>query len=412
MNRRAFLKNSLVSTAGWMWTLGSHRWVFANPSKNGNKRLIVIFLRGAVDGLNVVIPYAEMDYYDGRPTIAVAPPGSGTGALQLDGYFGLHPALGNLMPLWNEKKLAFVHACGSPDPTRSHFDAQDYMETGTPGVKTTSDGWMNRLLATLPGPHSPTQAMSFSPTLPRILSGPMPTTNEILGPRADKPIPLDRPVVAEAFDSLYDGDDDISRAYREAQVARKQILSDLEKDMQQADNGAPGPKGLVDTTVRLGRLLREDGGIQLAFIGLGGWDTHINQGGVQGQLANHLQQLGAGLMALVQTLGASFDDTVILVMSEFGRTVHENGNAGTDHGHGNVMWLLGGGVRGGRIYGEWPGLNNEALFQGRDLAVTTDFRNVIARVLERHFRLGDSQLRTVFPHLPGSPTHLSELLAA
>jgi uncharacterized protein (DUF1501 family) len=408
VNRRDFLRAwaaapALASFAGPAW---------AATADGGPKRLIVVFLRGAVDGLNIVVPYGEATYYEVRPTIAIARPGGPDGALPLDGHFGLHPALGALMPLWNAKQLAFVDAAGSPDPTRSHFDAQQFIENGTPGRNTTPDGWMNRLLAALPGPHGPTDAISLGPTLPFILRGRQAVANLPLGPEATKPTPLDRPEIAQAFDRLYAGNDALSRAYREGKQARAELIGDLARETQQADNGAPPPNTFPGQAARLGRLIAQDPRIRLAFASLGGWDTHVNEGNHTGQLANHLRPLGEGLASLASGLGPDWNDTVVIVLSEFGRTVRENGNGGTDHGHGNVIWVLGGGVRGGRVFGEWPGLETARLYQGRDLAVTTDYRVVITAILERHLRLGDQQLAHIFPGLPPSRPDMGALLAA
>ncbi len=407
MNRRDFLGLSASAT---LVPLG--RAVWAATAGGGPKRLIVIFLRGAVDGLNVVVPYGERAYYDARPTIAIGRPGTDQGALPLDGRFGLHPALVGLLPLWNDKKLAFVHAAGSPDPTRSHFDAQLFIENGTPGQSYTPDGWMNRLLAALPEPHGPTDAVSVGSTLPRILEGRLPVANLPLGPDAAKPLPIDRPEISRFFDQLYSGNDPLSEAYRQGRAARAELIGDLASEMRQADNGAPPASGFPAEASRLAHLIGQDEHIRLAFASLGGWDTHVNQGKAQGQLANHLRPLGDGLAALVKGLGTGWNDTVVVVLSEFGRTVHENGNAGTDHGHGNVISVLGGDVRGGRVYGDWPGLATAQLYQRRDLAVTTDYRNVLAVILERHFRLADRELAQIFPDLPPTPSSLGEMLTA
>ena len=407
MNRRDFLR---LSAGPALLSFGPAAW--AATAEGGPKRLVVIFLRGAVDGLNVVVPYAERTYYEVRPTIAVGGPGTDLGALPLDDRFGLHPALAALLPLWNDRKLAFVHAAGSPNATRSHFDAQLFIENGTPGDSTTPDGWMNRLLAALPEPHGPTDAVSVGPILPQILRGPLPVANLPLGPQAAKPTPLDRPEVSRAFDRLYAGNDPLSVAYREAREARAQLLGDLASEMQRADNGAPPPNGFPLEAARLARLIRRDRSIRLAFANLGGWDTHVNQGKGKGQLANRLQPLGDGLAAFAKGLGQDWDDTIVVVVSEFGRTVHENGNAGTDHGHGNVVWVLGGNVRGGRVYGDWPGLAKAQLYQGRDLAVTTDYRAVFATILERHLGLADDQLVQIFPGLPPARSNLADMLAS
>jgi uncharacterized protein (DUF1501 family) len=407
MNRREFLKRSVGAT---VLPLGPGAWAAATAG-GGPKRLIVILLRGAVDGLNVVVPYAEPTYHEVRPTIAIASPGMDQGALSLDDRFGLHPSLAGLLPLWNDRKLAFVHAAGSPDATRSHFDAQVFIENGTPGDTTTRDGWMNRLLMALPGPHGPTQAISVGPTLPQILRGSLPVANLPLGPEAARSMPLDRPEISRAFDRLYAGNDPLSQAYRQARAARGELLGDLASEMREADNGAPPSSGFPREASRLAHLIRRDRNIRLACASLGGWDTHVNQGRSKGQLANRLQPLGDGLAALAKGLGGDLDDTVIVVISEFGRTVRENGNGGTDHGHGNVVWVLGGRVRGGRVYGDWPGLAKAQLYQGRDLAVTTDYRAVFAAILERHLGLADHQLAAIFPNLPPARSNLGEMLA-
>jgi len=399
LSRRAFLHRTVLLSAASVVLLSPHAWaVRALGAGDGRGRLVVVFLRGAVDGLNVVVPHAESAYYDSRPTIAIGRMGSEGGVLNLDGFFGLHPALASIMPLWTGGTLAFVHACGSPDPTRSHFDAQDYMESGTPGIKSTHDGWLNRVLAQIPGALTPTEALSLGPTLPRIMSGKMPVANLPLGRAAERPLPMDRPVVEEAFDRLYVGTSALSRAYRDGRESRKKLQADLQLDMKEADAGAPSPKGFADDADRLAHLIRRDPSIRVAFLALGGWDTHVSQGGAQGQLAGHLKPLADGLSSFVKTLGPDYQDTVVLVISEFGRTVKENGNAGTDHGHGNVMWIMGGSVRGGKIYGKWPGLATEALYQGRDLAITTDFRAPIATVLRSHLGLSVEQIAAVFPN--------------
>lgn len=394
MNRRRFLKTAGVVPLTLL-PLGRSGWAARLPEGDNRNRLVTIFLRGAVDGLNVVIPFRESAYYDYRPNIAVPERGEGA-LLDLDGRFGLHPALASLVPLWKEQKLAFVHACGSPDPTRSHFDAQDYMESGTPGRKSTGDGWMNRLLAVLRARDTSAQAASFGPTLPRIFDGKLSVANIAVGKQMGKPMAIDRPRISSAFDRMYQGNDPLSTAYREGQAARRHVLTLIEQDMEQSSRDAPSALGFAGIAEQTGRLLARDPNMRLAFLAVGGWDTHVNQGSSNGQLANHLRALGEGLAVLTRTLGSDLRQTSIVVMSEFGRTVRENGNGGTDHGHGNVMWLLGE-VRGGKVYGDWPGLATESLHESRDLAVTTDFRNVLGTLLSGHMGLRKEELAPVFP---------------
>lgn len=388
----------------------------AFAADGGTQRLVVVMLRGAVDGLSVVIPYREAAYYAARPTIAIAKPGSPGGGLALDDEFALHPALPALLPLWRDKQLAFVHAAGSPDPTRSHFDAQLFIENGTPGNRTTPYGWMNRLLAALPGTHSSAEALAVGPTVPQILRGPLPIADVALGPAAARRLPIDLPVIAQSFDRLYAGQGAQSRAYRDGRKARDELLADLADEPPGSDDpvppGTPGAYAFPAQATRLARLLVSDRRIRLAFLSLVGWDTHVDQGDATGQLASRLRPLGDGLATLAKGLGQEWANTVVVVVSEFGRTVRENGGAGTDHGHGNAIWVLGGRVRGGRIYGTWPGLAAAALYQGRDLAVTTDYRAVLASILARHLHLPDRALDAVFPELPPVPPELARLIAA
>jgi uncharacterized protein (DUF1501 family) len=407
LNRRSLIHASLAAA---LLPLGRRAW--ATTAEGGPRRLIVIMLRGAVDGLSAVVPYADAAYYRARRSIAIAAPGKPDGALPLDARFGLHPALAGLMPLWRAGDLAFIHAAGSPDPTRSHFAAQRYIENGTPGNDSTPDGWMNRLLLALRAPHPATEAISVGPILPYILSGTAPVTNFPLGPDAARPSAIDAPTIGSAFDRLYARADALGRAYQEGRQARSQLVADLAKEDQTADAGAPPPRSFPAEATRLAYLINRDPSIRLAFFALGGWDTHVNQGGSNGQLANHLRPLGDGIAALAEGLGGAWRDTAVVVLSEFGRTVAENGDGGTDHGHGSVVWVAGGAVAGGRIYGDWPGLAPDQLYERRDLAITTDFRAVLAVLLTHHLRLSADQLETVFPGLPEDRGKLAALAAA
>jgi uncharacterized protein (DUF1501 family) len=401
------------SRRGWLTAAGAAalaaspiRIAWADASAPGSTRLVVVMLRGALDGLSLLAPHGEPNYYRERATIALPRPGETDGLLGLTPLFGLHPAAAPLMPYWQRGQLAFVHASGSHDPTRSHFDAQDFMESATPGRKTTPDGWLNRLAGVLarsnstPNPTPELQrllALNLGPTLPRIFAGPAPVASLASGAGAVTRGALDRPRLAEAFGRLYAGDDAMSLAVREAAATRREIMDSLASDDPKADQGALSLAGFTQDTTRLGQLMARERRVRLAFVPIGGWDTHANQGAARGQLANRLRLLAQGLDALATSLGDRLAETHILVMSEFGRTVRQNGTNGTDHGHGNVALLLGGATRGGQVLGRWPGLEASALHEGRDLAVTTDFRDIVADVLERGFKLGDAELATVLP---------------
>lgn len=407
MKRRHFLQTSAALGA---WSFVS---IQAAPEL-AKRKLVVIMLRGAVDGLSVVAPFGDRNYAAGRPTLAIAPPGAEDGLVKLDGLFGLHPSLLLLKAYWDQGSLGFVHASGSPDPTRSHFDAQDYLESGTPGRKSTPDGWMNRLLGVMPtdefGKSAPTRAVNMGSTPPRIFAGAASVASLGLGPKAMDNKAIDDPAMQSALAKLYAGDDALGRSYRDATEGRGEMRKSMQSGMgggmgggkvdPTANAGAPSARSFAADAGRLGTLIRNDPHTQLAFTSVGGWDTHVNQGAAKGQLANRLASLGEGIDALAKGLGDSLADTVIVVLSEFGRTVRQNGTNGTDHGRGNVIWLLGGPVAGGQMLGEWPGLETAALADGRDLAVVTDFRQVLRPILQRHLGVNDEGLAKVFPALP------------
>jgi uncharacterized protein (DUF1501 family) len=407
MNRRIFLQAfSLPGSTSLALSRGA--WAMISPpSLTSTRRLVVVFMRGAVDGLSLVVPYNEPNYYRLRSTIAIAKPGEVDGALDIDGRFGLHPALAPLMPFWRQGSLAFVHASGSPDPTRSHFDGQDNIESGTPGNKATHDGWLNRLEGALPASEelrmAPTRAISVGALLPRIFMGRNRVTTIASGATAVRPTVLDEASVNRAFAAVYRDDATMGPLFKDYLTARSDVVAAIEHvdpEMTAANNGAPSSYAFVADAARLGTLMRRDSRVQLGFLAVSGWDTHANQGGVKGQLADLLGPFAQGLASLARSLGPVYSDTAIVVISEFGRTVAQNGNAGTDHGHGNVMWLMGGPVAGGKVHGDWPGLDDNALHEGRDLNVTTDYRTVLAQICERHLRLPDTELSTVFPTMP------------
>ena len=398
MDRREFLKTSAMVSLSCLFP-GLSGWAYSPAGANGlgSKKLIVIFLRGAADGLNVVIPYADQNYYNARPIIAIAPPGKSEGCLDLDGTFGLHPVLKPLLEHWKNGSLAFVHSSGSPDSTRSHFDAQDYMESGRPGVKTASSGWLNRALQLLPDNSSPIRAINVGSTMPRILQGPV-TVASYAPKRSGRRSVIDQPFISSAFARMYEGrGDELEEAFEEGLERHNTLKEKLAQEMQAANKGAPVARNFKGFGRQLGSLFGKDRNTQIAFLALGGWDTHVNQGASKGQLTNQLNSLGSGLADLVTGLGPQYKDTVIMVMSEFGRTVKENGNGGTDHGHGNVMWLMGGGVNGGKVHGDFSGLAKGNLYEGRDLPVRVDFRDVVSSVAENHLELSKNQIAELFP---------------
>jgi len=386
------------------------------------KTLICIFQRGAVDGLNMVVPFGEKAYYSRRRSIAVPAPGGGrNGAVDLNGFFGFHPSLGPLHDLYARKELAVVHAVGSPHPTRSHFDAQDFMETATPGNKSTRDGWLNRVLAHTPcecagrtledarahaADHAAGQVAlaSTSPSLRGVAMGsalpialrgghPALAIDDLarFGVAGGRDASLE-----SAFERQYrSGGDLVSSAADEAFEAIR-ILKAANPLQYSPAAGVQYPAGPFGRSLRqIAQLIKSDIGVEIAFADIGGWDTHQAQGGAEGQLARRLDELARGVRALYDDLGDRMNDVVILTMSEFGRTVAENGSGGTDHGHANCMLVMGGAVAGGRVLGEWPGLEREQLYEGRDLALTTDFRDIFAEIATGH--LGAGELERVFP---------------
>ena len=407
LSRRVFMKNGGLA----LLSLGFAPAFIARTAEAAGaarrKVLVAIFQRGAVDGLNMVVPFGEREYYAARPSIAVPRPDGARpddAAIDLDGFFGLHPRLAPLKPLWDARQLAIVHASGSPDSTRSHFDAQDYMETATPGVKSTQDGWLNRYLhAREHADATPFRAVALAGQLPRSLQGTAPALamNQIgpFGIRAGQATEM----VQASFESEYAAAADrvLNRTGGQAFDAVK-MLKSADPAKYQPENGADYPRSAYGDALRqIAQLIKADVGLEVAFAEAGGWDTHVNQGSAVGQLAGRLDDFGRGIAALARDLGDRMGDTVILTMSEFGRAVAENGNRGTDHGHGNAMFVIGGGnVRGGKVYGRWPGLAREQRYDGRDLAVTTDFRSVFDEVVRGHLDVADT--RTIFPGFTGA----------
>jgi uncharacterized protein (DUF1501 family) len=399
ISRRYFLKRGGIAMIG-MASLPSflQRAVAATAAPNNKKKMVVLFQRGAMDGLNVVIPFGEPNYYQLRPTIAVPEPRSGSSdsAIDLDGFFGLHPSLGPLQPLFQNGQLAIVQAVGSPDPTRSHFDAQDFMESGTPGVRVTDDGWLNRALHATPEEQpSPFRAVAFGPYLPRTLRGRVPAVAipdlqqfKMYGPQQTAEVGFEAMYAQTADPPLHGVGQEMFEAIDQ--------LKKINLDAYEPENGAQYPSSRFgQSLMEIAELFKANVGLEVAFLDSGGWDHHVNEGGVQGQLSNLLRDLGQGVAAFHQDMGDRMGDVVFVSMSEFGRTAHENGSRGTDHGHANCMFLMGGDIRGGKVYTRWPGMNEGQLHDGRDLAVTTDYRSVLGEVISKH--LGDRALDKVFP---------------
>jgi uncharacterized protein (DUF1501 family) len=413
ISRRYFLKNGGIAMVGMAALPSFLQRAVASTTGPAKKKMVVLFQRGAMDGLNVVVPFGEPNYYRMRPTIAIPEPkrSGADAALDLDGFFGLHPSLQPILPLFRSGQLAIVHAVGSPDPTRSHFDAQDYMESGTPGQKATDNGWLNRALQNMPEEKpSPFRAVAFGPYLPRTLQGSAPAVAiadlkqfKMYGPQQ---------TVEGGFEAMYA--QTVDHAMRGVGNETFEAIDQLKKinpDSYQPENGAQYPKSrFAQSLQEIAELFKADLGLEVAFLDSGGWDNHVNEGGVQGQLSNLLKDLGQGIAAFHQDMGDRMGDVVFVSMSEFGRTAHENGNRGTDHGHANCMLVMGGNLQGGRVYTKWPGLNEDQLNQGRDLAVTTDYRSVLGEIISKH--LGDTTLASVFPGFSNDPRqHLGILRA-
>ena len=415
ISRRIFLRNSGLAMVGvgtapvWL-----QRAALGQTDASGRKNVLVtIFQRGAADGLNIVAPFGENRYYELRPTIAVPRPSRdpGESAIDLDGFFGLNPALAPLKPLWDRRELAIVHAAGSPDPTRSHFDAQDYMESGTPGFKGTNDGWLNRALPKERhgGAQSPLRAVSTGAMLPRSLRG----KHSAVAIEKINDFSIRDAGVEQTIENMYaETHDQILNGAGREMFEASAILQSLAKTPYRPADGAEYPRGRFGESMRqIAQLIKADVGVEVAFADIGGWDHHVNEVGPRasvGQLPNILSEFARSLAAFYTDLGDRMENVVAVTMSEFGRTAKENGGRGTDHGHANVMFAMGGRVAGGKVYGKWPGLGHEQLYEGRDLAVTTDFRDVLAEGVMRH--LGNRNIQAVFPGYAASEERFRGLL--
>jgi uncharacterized protein (DUF1501 family) len=397
LTRRGFMRGgamALVGTSVIPAFLTRAVFAEATTAAANKKKLVVIFQRGACDGLNVVVPYAEKNYYAMRPTIGIAQ----KNLMNLDGFFGLHPAMAAMKPLYDQGHLAMVHAAGSPDPSRSHFDAQDFMESGTPGVKATRDGWLNRALQVeaLRGKPSVFRAVALGAEVPRTLEGRVPAI--AVANLADFSVGgRQAGAVADAFQTMYDESSDaLLQGTGVDTFEAVRMLKATDPAGYKPAAGVVYPQTAFGNSLKqVAQLLKANLGVEAAFADVGGWDTHQNQGGAEGQLAGRLRDFSETIAAFWRDLGDEAENVTVVTMSEFGRTARQNGTGGTDHGHANVMFVLGGRVRGGRVYGKWPGIADEQLNEGRDLAVTTDFRRVLGEAAYK--TLGARKLDVVFP---------------
>jgi uncharacterized protein (DUF1501 family) len=404
-SRRAFMKSgamAVIGTSAVPSFLTRSVLAQATTAQAQGKKLVVIFQRGAADGLNIVVPYREKSYYELRPSINIPQ----NQVLDLDGFFGLHPAMQPLKPLWDQGHLAMVHACGSPDPSRSHFDAQDFMESGTPGFKATPDGWLNRALAAEDAARpknaaykeSAFRAVALGPQLPRTLQGKVPAV--AVGNVRDFAVGGQNPAaqpMAASFASMYDQSaDTVLHGTGTETFEAMKMLKGADPAKYVPATGANYPSGAFGNNLKqIAQLLKANLGVEAAFADIGGWDTHQNQGGVGGQMANRLKEFSEAIAAFWTDMGDQAEDITLVSMSEFGRTVHQNGTGGTDHGHANVMFVLGGPVQGRKVYGKWPGMDKSQLYEERDLAITTDYRQVLGEAVFK--TLGSHNLETVFP---------------
>ncbi len=427
MNRRFFLKNSGVALASLGAVTMSPSFLtrtLAQANQNGRRKiLIAIFQRGAMDGLSAVVPYGEPEYYNLRSSIAIPRPGGGAQggqpnqapAIDLDGFFALHPALSSFKPVYDSGQLAIIHAVGSPDNTRSHFDAQDYMESGTPGVKSTSDGWLNRYLQANPDRKaSPFRAVAMGANMPRAMQGKASAIamNNISSFTIRAGGGEMGQAIQGGFEAMYEQTvNDALRGTGKETFEAVKLLKRVNPTQYQPAAGVVYPRGQFgDRLKQIAQLIKSDIGLEVAFTDIGGWDTHANQGSSRGQLAIRLTELAQGISALYADLKDRADDVAIVTMTEFGRTARENGNRGTDHGHASVMFALGGSVKGGKVYGKWPGIKSGQLYEGRDLAITTDFRDVFAELANNH--LGATNLNTIFPGYQVNPANFKGLIRA
>jgi uncharacterized protein (DUF1501 family) len=399
VTRRGFMRNGALALVGTsVIPAFLTRSIYAEMDKaaTNNKKLVVVFQRGACDGLNTLIPHGEKNYYSMRPSIAVKQ----NELIDLNGFFGLHPALASFKPLWDQGHLAAIHAAGSSDTTRSHFDAQDYMESGTPGEKATPDGWLNRAVANAPVEEkaSPFRAVALGTQVPRTLEGKVPAV--AISNVADFSVAgkgKETSPISNAFQAMYDESTDaMLHGTGEETFEAVKMLKAADPAKYKPAAGVNYPNSAFGNSMKqIAQLMKANLGVEAAFADIGGWDTHQNQGSSTGQLAGRLKEFSDSIAAFWKDMADDSENITLVTMSEFGRTVRQNGTGGTDHGHANVMFVLGGGVKGGKVYGKWPGLDNDQLYQNRDLAITTDFRRVLGEAAYKS--IGSRHMEAVFP---------------
>ena len=384
MQRRQLLQSltgtGLSLSAGQLWAAGP-----------GQPCFLVVFLRGGYDAANLLVPVSSSFYYEVRPTIAIARPGRDAGsALPLNADWGLHPALrDSVYPLFQQGQAAFVPFAGTHDLTRSHFETQDSNELGQApeGSRNYRSGFLNRLAATLKGAG----AMAFTDRLPLVMQGEVQVPNTAL--RA-----VTKPAVdarqSSIISAMYQGTQ-LSGSVDQGFTVRDEVVREMAAEMDAASRNAISARGFELEARRIAKLMKAR--YNLGFVDVGGWDTHVAQGGATGQLASRFEELGRGLVAYAQEMGTRWRETTVVVVSEFGRTFRQNGNNGTDHGHGSVYWVLGGGLRGGQVAGEQMIVTPANLFQNRDYPVLNEYRSLLGGLLERQFGLSPAQLAGVFP---------------
>lgn len=392
MRRRRFLG---LAGAGAL-ALGPLR-LWAVPAGLSGTRFVLVLLRGGYDAASLLVPFVSTFYYESRPNIAIARPNSADpdAALALDSYWGLHPALkDSVFSLYRQRQVLFIPYAGSQDQSRSHFHAQDVLELGQ-GYGARLDygsGFLNRLVERL-GPDRGLTGVSFTDNLPLAFKGRLTVANQALKMELRNPFDQRQ---TNLLEQMYQGTG-LARDVHEGLETRRQLSAELQEEMMTSARGAVNAKGFEQEARRMARIMAAHPGYAVGFVDVGGWDTHVHQGAARGALAERLRSLGDGLAGFAQEIGDSWRNTVVVVISEFGRTLRENGNRGTDHGHGSVVWVLGGAIAGGQTAGEQMGISAGTLFQDRDLTVLNEYRSVLGYMFARLYGLSLEDIAYIFP---------------